>query len=449
MAAEKILVVDDDPNICLSLTDRLNAEGFETFQALTGTDCLKIIKNQKIDLVLLDLILPDKDGIQIINLLHKDNPDLPIIILTGHGTIENAVEAMKKGAYDFLLKPGNPDHILIVVQKALERKNLKIENQLLRQEVADKYAMVIGKSNDMQKIMDLIKKVAPSKTTILIQSESGTGKQLLARTIHNLSDRCNQPFIQVTCTTLSEQLLESDLFGHEKGAFTGAVKQKKGRFELADKGTLFLDEIGDLSLSIQAKLLHFLEYEEFQRVGGTTTYKVDVRIITATNKDLTNLVKEGKFREDLFYRLNVMMLQIPPLRSRPEDIPIFIKSFIQKHSCLMQKTIKGIAPNAVKILKNYSWPGNIRELDNVIERAVVLATEHKLTPDVLPPLVEGRSTEEISTGMPLEEAQLKFKKQFITKTLRFANNSQTKAAELLKIQRTYLNKLIRELNINI
>lgn len=447
MAAEKILVVDDDPNIRITLTDRLNAKGFETLQASNGTGCLEFVKNQKIDLVLLDLILPEMDGIQIMDLIQKENPELPIIILTGHGTIENAVQAIKKGAYDFLLKPCKPDHIIIVVQKALELKNLKKENQLLRQEVADKYAMVIGKSKDMQKIMDLAKKVALRKITILLQSESGTGKQLLARTIHTMSDRCNKPFVQVTCTTLSEQLLESDLFGHEKGAFTGAVKQKIGRFELADKGTLFLDEIGDLSLSIQAKLLHFLEYEEFQRVGGTATYKVDVRIITATNRDLTKLIKEGKFREDLFYRLNVMMLHLPILQSRPEDIPIFIDSFIQKHSCLMQKTIKGIAPNAKKMLQNYSWPGNIRELDNVIQRAVVLAQNDTITEDLLPPLSD-QPHDEISMDLPLEEALRKFKKKFISNTLLSTNGNQTRAAELLGIQRTYLNRLMKKLDVH-
>ncbi len=449
MGTEKILVVDDDKNICKSLTDRLNADGFETYQAYNGTEGLEIVNNNNIDLVLLDLMLPDIDGIQVINYLQKENSEIPIIILTGHGTIENAVEAMKKGAYDFLLKPGKPDHILLVVKKALERKNLKKVNELLLQEMADKYAMVIGKSKDMKKIMELVKKVAPSKTTILIQSESGTGKQLLARTIHSLSNRSNQPFIQVTCTTLSEQLLESDLFGHEKGAFTGAVKQKKGRFELADKGTIFLDEIGDLSPGIQAKLLHVLEYGEFQRLGGTATLTSDVRIIAATNKDLSHQISEGNFREDLYYRLNVMPIRIPSLRERIEDIPILTGHFLEKNCQKMQKKITEISPAALDILKKYSWPGNIRELKNVIERAVVLTTGNTLTLDVLPPLIGKKSIDEIDVGLPLEEAQLKFKKQFISKTLQFANRSQTKAAELLKIQRTYLNRLIKELDINV
>ncbi len=449
MGVEKILVVDDDPKICKSLTDRLKAEGFDTLQSLNGTDCLEIIKNQKIDLVLLDLMLPDMDGIQVMNRIQKLNSELPIIILTGHGTIENAVAAMKKGASDFLLKPGNPDHILIVVKKTLEHKNLQKENKLLRQEVEDKYTMVVGKSQDMQKIMDLVKKAAPSMTTILIQSESGTGKQLLARTIHTLSDRKDRPFIQVTCTTLSEQLLESDLFGHEKGAFTGAIKQKKGRFELADQGTIFLDEIGDLSPAIQAKLLHVLEYGEFQRVGGTDTIKVDVRFIAATNKNLQNMIKKNLFREDLFYRLNVMSIHLPALRERPGDIELLAEHFLQKHSQRMQKNITEISTKAFEILKKYPWPGNIRELENVIERAVVLTTKSELTPEVLPTLSEDHSAEEIKTGIPLEEAQMKFKKQYIEKTLRFANKSQTKAAEMLKIQRTYLNRLIKELDINL
>ena len=267
---------------------------------------------------------------------------------------------------------------------------------------------------------------------------------MLARTIHTLSDRCNKPFIQVTCTTLSEQLLESDLFGHEKGAFTGAVKQKKGRFELADKGTLFFDEIGDMSSTIQAKLLHVLEYGEFQRVGVVDTLRSDVRIIAATNKDLQEQVKEGNFREDLFYRLNVMPLTLPPLRSRSQDIPVFADVFLKKHCQTMQKKEKRFSAKTMKLLQNYSWPGNIRELDNTIQRAVVLATETELTPDLFPLSAATDSVEEIGVGLSLEEALLKFKQQFIEKTLHYTKNNQTQAAELLKIQRTYLNRLIKE-----
>jgi transcriptional regulator with PAS, ATPase and Fis domain len=299
----------------------------------------------------------------------------------------------------------------------------------------------------MKDVMEMSQKVAGSKTTVLIDGESGTGKQLMARSIHAMSDRNNKPFIQVNCTTLSEQLLESDLFGHEKGAFTGAIKQKKGRFELADKGTIFLDEIGDLPLNLQAKFLHVLEYGEFQRVGGIVTLTADVRIIAATNKDLVQEVEAGNFREDLYYRLNVVKIHLPALRERPGDIPIFAEYFLNKHNQAMGKNIAKISPEAMEILKNHTWHGNIRELENAIERAVVLASDNEIKPNLLPQLVYRKTEENIGIGISLEEAILKFKAQFITNTLKFANNNQTRAAEILQIQRTYLNRLIKELNI--
>jgi DNA-binding NtrC family response regulator len=447
MAEEKILIVDDDPKIRMILSDRLRANDYRIIQAGNGIQGLEAVKNENPDLMLLDLQMPEMDGLGVLQHVSKDFPELLVIILTAHGSIEHAVEAMKLGAFDFLPKPCKPDHILLLVQRALEHKGLQEENRYLRDEIEDQYQMIVGESREMKKVMEMAKQVAKSKTTILIGGESGTGKQLLARAIYSFSDRRNKSFIQVNCTTLSEQLLESDLFGHEKGAFTGAVKQKKGRFELADGGTIFLDEISDLSPAIQAKLLHVLEYGEFQRVGGIDTLKADVRIIAASNKNLEKEVKEERFREDLFYRLNVVMIQLPPLRKRPEDIPIFADHLLKKHALAMQKNIETIAPEAMAILKGYSWPGNIRELENAIERAVVLASGNELKPDFLPPLTERRSGEEITIGTPLEEAQILFKKRFITKTLRFTNNSQTKAAELLKIQRTYLNRLIKELDI--
>ena len=449
MANEKILIVDDDPQIRMILSDRLRANDYRVVQAGDGIQGLEAVKNENPDLILLDLQMPKMDGLDMLRRVSKEFPDLPVIILTAHGSIEQAVEAMKLGARDFLPKPCKPDHILMLVQRALEHKELQEENRYLRDEIEDQYRMIVGKSIEMKKVMDMAQQVARSKTTILIGGKSGTGKQLLARAIYSMSDRNNRPFIQVNCTTLSEQLLESDLFGHEKGAFTGAVKQKKGRFELADRGTIFMDEIGDLSPVIQAKLLHVLEYGEFQRVGGIDTLKADVRIIAASNKNLDKEVKEGRFREDLFYRLNVVTIQLPPLRERPEDIPILTEHFLKKHAKAVQKNITIIAPEAMAILKGYSWPGNIRELENAIERAVVLASGNDLKPEFLPPLTERPSEDAIAIGTPLEEAQMKFKKQFIAKTLRFTNNSQTQAAELLKIQRTYLNRLIKELEITI
>jgi DNA-binding NtrC family response regulator len=447
MPNQKILIIDDDPQIRMLLKDRLEANGYQILQAKNGVEGLDLIGSQNPDLVLLDLQMPEMDGMEVLNRLGKESLEIPVVVLTAHGTIEQAVEAMKLGAYDFLPKPCKPDHILIVVQKALERKGLQEENQYLRHEIESKYRMVTGESQAMKDVMEMSQKVAGSKTTVLIDGESGTGKQLMARSIHAMSDRNNKPFIQVNCTTLSEQLLESDLFGHEKGAFTGAIKQKKGRFELADKGTIFLDEIGDLPLNLQAKFLHVLEYGEFQRVGGIVTLTADVRIIAATNKDLVQEVEAGNFREDLYYRLNVVKIHLPALRERPGDIPIFAEYFLNKHNQAMGKNIAKISPEAMEILKNHTWHGNIRELENAIERAVVLASDNEIKPNLLPQLVYRKTEENIGIGISLEEAILKFKAQFITNTLKFANNNQTRAAEILQIQRTYLNRLIKELNI--
>jgi DNA-binding NtrC family response regulator len=354
---------------------------------------------------------------------------------------------MKLGAYDFLPKPCKPDHILLVVKKALERKGLWEENQYLKEEIENQYHMFIGESTEMKEVMEMARRVAPGKTTILVGGESGTGKQLLSRAIHTMSDRKDKPFVQVNCTTLSEQLLESDLFGHEKGAFTGAHQMKKGRVEMAHGGTLFLDEIGDLIPSIQAKLLHFLEQNEFERVGGMKPLKVDVRVIVATNKDLVREVKEGNFREDLYFRLNVVSLVLPPLRKRVNDITLLAHYFLNRFNQVLQKKVKTIDPAALDKMKNYHWPGNIRELENAIERAVVLAPEQEITPDLLPMQLIQEPEESLMVGLQMDEAILKFKHQFITRTLQFTNYNQTEAAKLLDIQRTYLNRLIKELKI--
>jgi two-component system, NtrC family, response regulator AtoC len=447
MPNEKILIIDDDPQIRMLLKDRLEANGYLIFQAKNGIKGLEAATKKNPDLILLDLNMPEMDGFEVLTRLNHELPEITVVILTAHGTVERAVEAMKLGAYDFLPKPSKPDHILLIVRKALERKGLKDENLFLRKELENQYQMVVGESSEMKKIMDTVQKIGKSKTTVLLQGETGTGKQLMARHIHTVSERKGRPFIQVNCTTLSEQLMESDLFGHEKGAFTGAIKLKRGRFELANSGTLFLDEIGDLTPSIQAKLLHVLEYGEFQRVGGVETLKVDVRILAATNKNLQTEVDEGRFREDLFYRLNVMCIELPPLRTRPEDITIFSEHFLKKYNQSMLKNLTDINTDTMEILKKYSWPGNIRELENVIERAVVLASGKEITSDLLPPLTGRKSGEEFDMGMPLDDALTQFKKHYISKTLESMENNQTKAAALLKIQRTYLNRLIKELGI--
>ncbi|MBN1893044.1 sigma-54-dependent Fis family transcriptional regulator, partial [bacterium] len=367
------------------------------------------------------------------------------VIMSGYGTIEKAVEAMKLGAFDFLPKPCGPDHVLLVVRKALERRRMRAENRYLREHLKEEYRMVPSEDPGMKKIMELAGQVAQSTTTVLISGESGTGKQLLARAIHAMSGRRDKPFVQVNCTTLSEQLLESDLFGHEKGAFTGAHQPKKGRVELADGGTLFLDEIGDLSPLIQAKLLHFLERGEFERVGGMKVWKVDARVLAATNRKLETEVKEGRFREDLFFRLNVVNFILPPLRERPGDIPLLADHFLKKFSSQMGRHIPVFSPEWKDAMRKYAWPGNIRELENAVERAVVLSSGQEIASDLLPPQLLQESGGGIEPGLPLDEAIRRFKRQYIRKILDSTEWNQSKASGILGIQRTYLSKLIHDL----
>ncbi len=358
MPSEKVLIVDDEPRLRQLLGDRLEASGYRIFYAANGREGVEQAQEKNPDVILMDFEMPEKNGLEALAEIRERNADTPVIMLMAHGTLSRAVEAMKNGAYDFLPKPCEPDHLLLVIRKALERKHLVVENAYLKEELAGHHRLIIGESARMKQILEMARRVAVTNATVLIEGESGTGKQVLAQTIHAMSERRDQPFVQVNCTTLSEQLLESDLFGHEKGAFTGAHQAKKGRVELADGGTLFLDEIGDLAPSLQAKFFHFLEHGKFEHVGGMKTLSVDTRVIAATNKTLTQEVKEGRFRGDLFFRLNVVSLTLPPLR----------------------------------------------------ERAVVLALENEITPDLLPPLLAEKLPEAITAGMPLDEATLKFKK---------------------------------------
>ncbi|MGB2698110.1 MAG: sigma-54 dependent transcriptional regulator [Candidatus Zixiibacteriota bacterium] len=449
MSQEKILIVDDDPQIRTLLAERLKFHQYRVSTAEDGEEGLDIFEKEGADIVLLDMMMPKLDGMETLIRMKKQDPEVLVIMLTAFGTIEKAVESIKKGAYDFIPKPCEPEHILLTIQKALERKNLVSEKEYLKEEIDKEYGMVWGESSEMKKIKEMVQKVADTKSTILIQGESGTGKQVLARAIHNLSPRKDKPFVYVNCVALSEQLLESDLFGHEKGAFTGAYQRKKGRLETAHTGTVFLDEIGDISLVIQTKFLHFLESGEFERVGGTQTQTVDARIIAATNRDLNQRVEEKSFREDLFFRLNVISITLPPLRKRKEDIPTLASHFLQKFNREMKKRLTSIEPAALEIFLTYNWPGNIRELQNVLERAVVLAPGNTITSDLLPPQLSQKAKEEISPGIPLDEALKKFKIEFISQTLSLTKNNQSKAAKLLGIQRTYLNRLIKELGINI
>lgn len=449
MSYEKILIIDDDSQIRTLLAERLRFHQYVVLTAEDGEEGLVKFRMEGADLVLLDLMMPKIDGIETLNRLKKVEPELLVIMMTAFGTIEKAVEAMKIGAYDFIPKPCEPDHILMTIEKALERRSLVREKEYLRQEIDSHYDIVWGESPEMIKVKQLIQQVANTKSTVLIQGESGTGKQVLARAVHNLSSRKDRPFVYVNCVALSEQLLESDLFGHEKGAFTGAYQRKKGRLETAHTGTVFLDEIGDITPVIQTKFLHFLESGEFERVGGTQTLKVDARIIAATNRDLSKAMEEKKFREDLFFRLNVISVTVPPLRSRKEDIPVLARHFLAKLSQEMKKKITSIEPETLETFLTYHWPGNIRELQNVLERAVVLTPGESITPDLVSPQLSQKGKEEISPGIVLEEALKKFKKDFILKTLSLTKNNQSQAARILGIQRTYLNRLIKELEINL
>jgi two-component system response regulator AtoC len=431
------------------LAERLRFHKYQVSTAEDGEEGLTRFKKEGADLVLMDLMMPKLDGIQTLKRMKDEEPEVLAIMMTAFGTIEKAVEAIKMGAFDFIPKPCEPEHILLTIEKAFEAKNLIREKEYLKAEIDSQYDMVWGESSEMKKIRELVEKVAETKSTILIEGESGTGKQVLARAIHNLSPRRDKPFVYVNCVALSEQLLESDLFGHEKGAFTGAYQRKKGRLETAHTGTVFLDEIGDITPVIQTKFLHFLESGEFERVGGTQTQTVDTRIIAATNRDLTEAVEQKKFREDLFFRLNVISITIPPLRKRKEDIPTLASHFLQKFNREMNRRIASIDTAAQETFLNYSWPGNIRELQNALERAVVLASSDTITPDLLPPLLSREEKEDISPGIALEEAIKKFKREFIAQTLSLTKNNQSQAAKILGIQRTYLNKLIKDLGINL
>ncbi len=387
-----ILVVDDEPNIRRVLEAVLAKDGHNVITAENGRKGLDIIsKDNSIDVVITDLIMPDINGVELLAAAKEINPDMSVLMITAHGTIKSAVDAMKLGAFDYITKPFDLDEIKLVVKKALEHKDLFDENRELRTQLKRNYKFdnIIGSSPAMQEVFETIERVKDTKATVLIRGESGTGKEAVAKALHYNSIRADKPFVAVACVALSEQLLQSELFGHEKGSFTGAVGQKKGRFEMANHGTLFLDEIGDIPPTIQMMLLRVLQEREFERVGGTETIRVDIRLVTATNQALEKLVEEGKFREDLFYRLQVVTINMPPLRERKEDIPALVDHFISMYAQENNKSITHASPEALELMTQYNWPGNVRELENAIERAIVLADNSAkfITPDLLPPAV--------------------------------------------------------------
>jgi len=386
LATAKILVVDDEEIVCLSCQRILTEEGYEVHTCLSGPEGLQVITEEPVDLAIVDLKMPGMDGIEFLQAVKRDHPHIPVIMITGFSTVESAVEAMKSGAYDYLPKPFTPDQVTVVVKKALDNRSMMLENLYLRGQLQSKYRFenIIGRSPKMEEIYRLIAKVAPTNSTVLITGESGTGKELIARAIHFNSLRKDRQFIPVDCAVLSENLLESELFGHIKGSFTGAIVTKPGLFEVADGGTLFLDEIGNISLTMQSKLLRFIQEREFTPVGGTKWKKVDIRLIAATNKDLREKIKEETFREDLFYRLNIVPIHLPPLRERLEDIPLLAQHFLIKYSQEMGRNPKRISPGFIEMLQRYTWPGNIRELENVMERVVIMTDEDEIQPRHFP-----------------------------------------------------------------
>ena len=441
-----VLIVDDEKNIREGLGQSLEMDGYNIFLAENGAEALGIINNKEMDLVISDLRMPELSGEELLRKITSAYPTIPVIILTGHGTIETAVTAMRDGAFDFLTKPINLDRLSLLVKRALSNRKLVLQHKALQKEVdklgkRQKFSSIIGKSVQMKKILEIVEQVANTKASILITGESGVGKELIADAIHNLSDRKDSPFIKVHCAALSESLLESELFGHEKGSFTGAIGRKKGRFELADNGTLFLDEIGEIKPSVQVKILRVLQEKKFERVGGEDTLEVNVRIVSATNRDLLNETKEGVFREDLFYRLNVVNVHVPPLRDRKDDISLLSSAFLKEFADENQKNIDGIDPKARIILFNYSWPGNIRELRNCMESAAVMCKGPVIKPDDLPLTVTSGSGDEylkIKPEITLAEAE----KEIIQSTLNHYKGNKTKTAEILGIGRKTLHRKI-------
>lgn len=443
----KVLIVDDDPSARKILQSRVKLMGFQPLAASSGSEGLEVIRRERPSIVLLDLQMPRISGIDVLKALKRDGVEGTVIVVTAHATIETAVEAMKEGAYDFITKPVDPKHLEIVLGKAFERESLREQNRFLQTEIESRRIDIITENPAMKELLQLAQRAAGSNSTILLLGESGTGKEVAARAVHQWSPRAGHPFVVVNCVAIPEQLLESELFGHERGAFTGAHQLKKGKFEVADRGTIFLDEIGEIPPSIQAKLLRVLQDHEFERVGSTRSMKADIRVIAATNSDLEKAVKEGRFREDLYYRLNVVCLHLPALRERKEDIPVLVDHFLGKYAAELKKPPKRLSPEALDRLSSYHWPGNVRELENVIERAMVLSGSKQIGQEDLPPQITSGPRRESFRGKGFHEAVREFKRWVIYDALKQSQSNQTKAAELLGLQRTYLAKLLRLLEI--
>jgi len=448
--AKQILVVDDEERIRQSLNGILKDEGYEVLEAKDGLQALKQIESDPPELVLLDIWMPGMDGMEVLERMRGQIPNLPVIMISGHGNIELAVKAVKLGAYDFIEKPLSLEKVLLTVNNALLFSKLEQENRALRQEIQRKYE-IVGNSPEIQQLKEQIKIVAPTNGWVLINGENGTGKELVARGIHALSLRADRPFVEVNCAAIPEELIESELFGHEKGSFTGALTKKRGKFDLSNGGTIFLDEIADMSLKTQAKILRILQEQKFERVGGTEMIYVDVRVIAATNRDLKEEIQKTKFREDLYYRLNVIPIVVPPLRDRKTDIPLLVEHFIAEFCLDNNKELKKISPEAMSLLVAYSWPGNVRELKNIVERMVIMTRgaviEAKDVPD--PIQEQHKAPMEFSFfefGL-LKDARREFEKRFIMKKLMENDENISKTAEVIGIERSNLHRKIKSYGI--
>jgi len=451
-----ILIVDDEEVLQDVLSTLLRREGYSTISATTGEEALELIEREEIDLILLDLMLPGLSGREVLRQIRQRDPEQVVVVITAYSSIESAIGAMRDGAFHYIPKPFKNEEVLLTVRKGLEQRRLRHENRSLREQLAKRYSFdqILGKSQPMQQVYELIQLASPAKSNILVLGESGTGKELVAKAIHHHSRRADGPFVTVNSGSMPGDLLESNLFGHVKGAFTGAIAAKKGLFEVADGGSIFFDEIGNIPLDIQAKLLRVIQEKEFMRVGAIENIRVDVRIIAATNAALSDMVASEKFREDLYYRLNVITIQLPPLRKRTEDIPLLAQHFLARFATENEKVIREITPQAMELMLDYPWPGNVRELENVIERATVLSSGEWLGVDLLPGNVRRSDPPSYSAvvlpanGLPFKEAVSDFERQLIVKALQTAGGVQKRAAELLQVKPTTLHEMMKRLNIS-
>ena len=452
-----ILIIDDEEVLQDVLTSLIQREGHTTFSARTGEEGLRVLGNEEIDLVVLDLMLPGMSGQEVLAEIRRTDPDQVVVVITAYSSIEGAIEAMRQGAFHYIPKPFKNDEVLLTIKKGLDQRRLTSENRSLREQLKQRFGFdnIIGKSKPMQQTFDLISLAAPAKSNILIRGESGTGKELVAKAIHHHSRRADGPFVTVNSGSMPADLLESNLFGHVKGAFTGAISNKKGLFEVASGGSIFFDEIGNIPLDTQAKLLRVIQEREFMRLGGVEVLKADVRIIAATNADLEEAVAEGAFREDLYYRLNVITIQLPALRKRSEDVPLLANHFLSRYAEENDKPLHEISSGAMALLLDYHWPGNVRELENVVERAVVLSTGEVLTEDLLPMTVRQPApmapppSDLPTNGLSLKEAVSDYERQLIIRALQASSGVQKRAAEMLQVKPTTLHEMMKRLSISV